>query len=205
MPDLDKVERTLPPAWRAPYKLVKGHHPLEEVARAVLKVLSGTLRREGGVPRLGELAQVIQQRDAGLLDDRRLSSVAFMLEQRMVTRTERLAVVALLRPEVSGPASVLPWTAGCATGRGAPVTDGGEHPLLAATRLPHRETLHQPPGGHRLREQSDVDFATPPGQVGETAGQEALRGRPESAVILSFSEEEHRRVTGPTAVGAISW
>lgn len=107
MPDLDRVERNLPPAWRAPYKLVKGHHPLEEVARAVLKVLSGTLRREGGVPRLGELAKVVQQRDAGLLDDRRLSSVAFMLEQRMVTRTERLAVVALLRPEVSGPASVL--------------------------------------------------------------------------------------------------
>lgn len=107
MPDLDKVERKLPPAWRAPYKLVKGHHPLEEVAKAVLKVLSETLRREGGVPRLGELAKVVQQRDAGLLDDRRLSSVAFMLEQRMGTRTERLAVAALLRPEVSGPSSVL--------------------------------------------------------------------------------------------------
>lgn len=107
MPDLDRVERNLPPAWRAPYRLIKGNHPLEEAARAVLKVLSETFRREGGVPWLAELAMVVQERDAGLLDDRSLSAVALKLEQEMTTKTGRLALSALLRPEVSGPASVL--------------------------------------------------------------------------------------------------
>jgi hypothetical protein len=107
MPDLDKVERKLLPAWRAPYGLVKGNHPLEEVAKSVLKVLSETLRREGGLPCLPELAMIVQQRDAGRLDDRSLSAIAFKLEQRMRTRTERLALAALQRPEVSGPASML--------------------------------------------------------------------------------------------------
>lgn len=107
MPDLDKVERKLPPAWRAPYRLVKGNHPLEVVARAVLKVLSETLRREGGIPWLPDLAMVVQERDAGLLDDRSLSAVARELEQQMTTRIGHLALSALLRPEVSGSAGVL--------------------------------------------------------------------------------------------------
>lgn len=107
MPDLDKVERNLPPAWRPAYKLVKGGQPIEEVARAVLKVVTRTLREKGGAPELRELAEILHRRDAGLLDDRSLAAVVDRLKQRMKTRNGRLVVAALLRPDVSGPASIL--------------------------------------------------------------------------------------------------
>lgn len=107
MPDLDRVERTLPPAWRPAYKLVKGAQPIEEVARAVVKVVARTLREKGGAPELGVLAAVLQRRDAGLLDDRSLAAAASRLEQRMMTRNGKLMAAALLRPEVSGPTSFI--------------------------------------------------------------------------------------------------
>lgn len=107
MPDLDRVERTLPPAWRAPYKLVKGGHPIEEVARAVMKVLARTLREKGGAPELDVLARILQRRDAGQLDDRSLSAAAERLELAMATRNGKLMAAALLHPDVSGPMSFL--------------------------------------------------------------------------------------------------
>lgn len=107
MPDLDKVERNLPPAWRPACRLVKGGQPTEEVAKAVMKVLARTLREKGGVPELDSLVGILQRRDGGLLDDRSLAAVASRLGQRMETRNGKLAVAALLRQGVSGPMSVL--------------------------------------------------------------------------------------------------
>lgn len=107
MPDLDRVERTLPPAWRPAYKLVKGGQPIEEVARAVVKVAARTLREKGGAPELDVLAKVLQQRDAGRLDDRSLAAAANRLEQKMLTRNGKLMAAALLRPDVSGPTSFI--------------------------------------------------------------------------------------------------
>lgn len=107
MPDLDRVERKLPKAWRAPYELIRGGQPDEAVARAVLCALTKFLREEGGAPRLPELAEILRERDAGLIDTRSLSRMAFRLEHEMTTRPGKLVAAALMRPEVSGSQSCL--------------------------------------------------------------------------------------------------
>lgn len=83
MPDLDRIERNLHPAWRPAYRLVQGGQPLEEVARAILQGLAGLLREEGGVPELPEFVHALQQHDAGRLDDRSLDAVVTRIERRM--------------------------------------------------------------------------------------------------------------------------
>jgi len=83
MPDLDRIERNLRPAWRPVYKLVKGGQPLEEVARALLKGLARLLREEGGVPGLPKFVHALQEHDAGRLDDRSFDVVVTKIERRM--------------------------------------------------------------------------------------------------------------------------
>jgi len=102
MPDLDKIERNLHPAWRPVYKLVKGGQPLEEVARALLKGLARLLREEGGVPGLPNFVHALQEHDARRLDDRSFDEVVTKIERRMEeSGNSRLLARAALRPAVS--------------------------------------------------------------------------------------------------------
>jgi hypothetical protein len=102
MPDLDRIERKLHPAWLAAYRLIKGGQPLEEIARALLQGLARVLREEGGVPGLPEFVHALQEHDAGRLDDRRFDAVVTNIERRMEeSGSGKLLARATLRPAVS--------------------------------------------------------------------------------------------------------
>lgn len=107
MPDLDKVERRMPPSWRPAYKLTKGRQPVEEVAKAVLSCLTRWFRESGGLPAFQTFAGIVQRRDAGLLDERSLAAVASRLDHQMESRNGKLLAAALLSPAVSGLSSIL--------------------------------------------------------------------------------------------------
>jgi len=108
MPDLDRIERNLHPAWRPAYKLVKGGQPLEEIARALLQGLARLLREEGGVPALSEFVHALQEHDVGRLDDRSFDAVVTNIERRMEeSRSAKLLARAALRPAVSSFQAVL--------------------------------------------------------------------------------------------------
>lgn len=102
MPDLDRVERVLLPGWRPVYKLVKGGHPTEEIAKRLLKALAAILRDRGGVPNLAECVEQVERHDAGLLDDRRFAAVLDHIEHRHASRHGKLLVRAALTPDVFG-------------------------------------------------------------------------------------------------------
>jgi hypothetical protein len=58
MPDLDRVERTLSPHWRVPYRLIKGGHSAELVGEALIRGVAAEIRKQGGVPEFGPFLQV---------------------------------------------------------------------------------------------------------------------------------------------------
>lgn len=60
MPDLDIVEREIKSPWRKPYRLLKGGHPVEFVADALIKTATAQIRLDGGVPGFPELARALQ-------------------------------------------------------------------------------------------------------------------------------------------------
>lgn len=57
MPDLDIVERQLRRHWRAPYRLLQGGCPPEDVADLLIKALAATVRDDGGIPGFGFLCE----------------------------------------------------------------------------------------------------------------------------------------------------
>jgi hypothetical protein len=103
MPDLDIVERKLPPEWRRAYKLIKGSHELEAVAEEILKALARTLRDRGGAPGLEESAQALYRHDRGFLDDRSLVAFAAKLEQEQETANGKVLALSVMDQNVSGP------------------------------------------------------------------------------------------------------
>lgn len=60
MPDLDIVERQIKSHWRKPYRLLKGGHPVEFVADALIKTATAQIRLDGGVRGFPELARALQ-------------------------------------------------------------------------------------------------------------------------------------------------
>lgn len=67
MPDLDIIERGLSPGWRKPYRLIAGEQPAPHVAKALLQAVALSLRRNGGVPGLIEIAETLARFNAGSL------------------------------------------------------------------------------------------------------------------------------------------
>ncbi len=67
MPDLDIIERGLSPGWRKPYRLLAGEQPAPHVAKALLQAVALSLRRNGGVPGLIEIAETLARFNAGSL------------------------------------------------------------------------------------------------------------------------------------------
>jgi len=57
MPDVDVINRALPPSWRRPANLVRSHASPRTVGDAIVTALAETLRRTGGCPGLARLVQ----------------------------------------------------------------------------------------------------------------------------------------------------
>lgn len=69
MPDQDKIERKLLPEWCRAHRMIKGGHPVAEVAKVVLSSLAKTLKRRGGAPGIGMIAKFVDRHDRGLLTE----------------------------------------------------------------------------------------------------------------------------------------
>lgn len=82
MPDLDRVERSLSPYWRAPYRLLKGGHSEEVVAEALLRCLAADLRKRGGVPEYESFLQVCMAPEQRQEPLKTLADVGRSIEQR---------------------------------------------------------------------------------------------------------------------------
>lgn len=98
MPDLDKIERNLPPGWRAPYRLLKGKQPPFETGQAIVTALADSLRKHGGAPGLETVASAVQALDTSTLDDRKFANIVRQVEQRnMPSRHGRIVARAGLK------------------------------------------------------------------------------------------------------------
>lgn len=102
MPDLDRVERVLHPAWRVPYNLIKGGQPAEEIYRAILKALARLIREEGGLEGLANFVRAMQRHEAGQLDRRGFYEVVALLDHQMQTIDGKLLARAAHRPRIAG-------------------------------------------------------------------------------------------------------
>ncbi len=67
MPDNDIIQSALVPCWQAAGRLLRGGHPLLEVASASDKALARSLRQGGGLPGLDRLTALLEEVQAGQL------------------------------------------------------------------------------------------------------------------------------------------
>jgi hypothetical protein len=88
MPDLDIIERSLKGSWRAPYRLMKGGHPPEVVADALIKAAAATLRGDGGLPGFEAILEACMQAHAPGDAVRTLAEASRSIEQRFGQRHE---------------------------------------------------------------------------------------------------------------------
>lgn len=81
MPDLDIIPRTAAPGWKTASKLLEGNGTDDEIVRAILRSLSCSLRREGGLPCLDGFINVVGDFERG-----ELTYAAAMMRVRTIVR-----------------------------------------------------------------------------------------------------------------------
>ena len=67
MPDLDILRAGISPRWAVPYRLLAGVGDPQDVAQAIFKVLTASLRQFGGFPRTDDLGDIVKRVTNGKL------------------------------------------------------------------------------------------------------------------------------------------
>jgi hypothetical protein len=81
MPDRDRVERSLRPPWRAPYRLLKGGQPLEAVADALSRSIAKELRDQGAGSGFEPFLRLAVASESQPVSGKTLADVSRSLEQ----------------------------------------------------------------------------------------------------------------------------
>jgi hypothetical protein len=82
MPDLDRVERSFSPLWRAPYRLLAGGHPPEIIAEELSKRAAAELRKQGGIQGFEPFLQICLAPEQRSEPKTTLADVSRSIEQR---------------------------------------------------------------------------------------------------------------------------